>query len=378
MNYRIITLTEDIEDKTGLEILVAELTPIEFNTAHYQTYTFNPENAEIFIFLLNTEIAQSLLEYPENVYELNLDDFLIKPIYLKHNTKKIAYHHYNFINASENEAFPDLNPVLNRAISKCLLVHHVDMYFYFIFRYIIFKEYESKGIKCQNADEIYEKYRYLTAYILNETCAVQAVDFEEIDTELKEYYNQEYADLIKHGELYHNAILNYIIYREGVKKIILISLKDTEPFFPLFFQKYMEKGYKIALNRVTDYLTNTELFAHEFAGEYSSLTLILFPTPLGFIEKETLVASANQGKLDEQIDKYFKKYKIVRVVEKRIIDKLRTRFVFQKDKQIFYYKRRSIDKKYIPFGEQNRQNPFMALLTQGQINLSLYEEKINS
>ena len=172
---------------------------------------------------------------------------------------------------------------LQDCISECLLTHHTDMFFLFIYRNIIYLEYEKKGkINEANLNDVYNKYKKLCSYILLESCRIETPESSKLTLNEIQLYQSLYQPLVQHATSYSNVISTYVIYRDDVSEIISDELFDQEPIYPKFFQRCMMEGYMIALKRIEDNLDNRKFFNVEIRNTKNSKVMILYPTPYGF------------------------------------------------------------------------------------------------
>lgn len=376
--FRALNLMLTKDDYWGIEALIAELSEIE--RMEIPGLSFSPTHfsgqGKLFVFASNSSLARQIMSSPEEIIELDMKDFKEDKIHLTEGTKT-AYFHSEYTREKQKaigyQETSDNASLLENCIEECLLTHHTDMYFTYIFRNIIYAEYE----KCEkflgtDLNEVFEKYKKLCAYVLMEACRVQTPEYNLLkESDFSKYHNL-YNDLLEHGKLYCNVISTYVIYRDHVKEVILSELKDTEPIYPGFFQKCMIKGYEHALKRIENNLDNDEFFNHEFVETNDSDVIKIFPTPYGCLHKETLVGMVNTGDIDDALDGYLREYGIERVVNEELTKELETKYIFQVDGEdnYYYYKRRPQNDEYAPFGEQDRKTPIRSLIMQGQINLT--------
>lgn len=265
---------------------------------------------------------------------------------------------------------------LQDCINECLLMHHTDMFFSMVYRQIIYLEYEKKGIVFKaDLHEVYNKYIKVCSYILLESCKVQTTESSNFSQNEIRFYNSLYQPFVQHASIYRTVISTYVILREEVAEIIKCELFDQDPFYPKFYQQCMMAGYSIARKRIEDNLRNNNFFNIEFKNTIDSKVMILYPTPNGFLYKEQLIdiLTSDKQKLFSIIDKVLENFEVVRITDDELVKKLSTRFVFKnRHNELFYFKRRTINEEYAPFGEQDRNDTYRALLVQGQLNLTRY------
>lgn len=75
------------------------------------------------------------------------------------------------------------------------------------------------------------------------------------------------------------------------------------------------------------------------------------------------------------LDEYLLSQGYYKLNKESLVSKLSTSFIYKKDneKGIYYFKRRPKDLDYMPFGEQDREDPVRGLVLKGQLNLTYLE-----
>ncbi len=388
--FRVINSSVVFEDLTRIETLIVELAECErfqIPGSGITSRKFDVNNTRTFVFIKDSVIAKQILELPEIIVVLNLSEFTIQITQIGNKEKVKVYFHNEFI--AERDKISGcsikdliLNPELRNAIDECVLYHHTDMHFNFIFRHIIIREYEDRFGPDTVIDmkDLYDKYLQLTAIILKDAGNIESTFLRQISDLDRKYYTSKFADAINYTTTYKNVIAGYVIHRvDSIKEIIVQELNDDTTMYPMFSSLCILDGYKISLDRIKRNLNKKAFFDHEIKYTKNKSVIKLFLTPHGFLRKNELVSLAEANKLDDAIDDYFKGYGILRIQDAELSKKLNTKYIFkhEDDDQIFYYKRRIKNWDYVPFGEQNRKHPLSALLGQGQMNLTSTDSSID-
>ncbi len=390
--FKILRLNDLEKDSWGKEQLLAELLEVEVLDFNGQKKALIPYSDEGTLFIFNTKsrIAQSLLNFPEQLISLDMGEYQENEISINtdkgvndESEKRTVYYELDAIPTiwypksslgKENIKTDAEQNSLNINIDKCILMHNTDRYFTCIFRHIIHTQYEAKGINSKNQlHQIYNEFDDVSAFILMESANEYVNDFVNIIDHITYHrYQREYDILLNHANGYAHVISDYVSFRPELRDFLLLKLGDTKPHFFKFYQKCMLKGYEIACRRIEENLESSNHFNHEFVNTSNSSVLKIFPTPLGFSEKDYLVGLAHKKQIDNYLDDYLVDFGIRRLVEQDLIRKLGTKYIYQIEgkKGLYYYKRRTKGGEYAPFGEQDREVPIRALITQGQMNLT--------
>lgn len=264
---------------------------------------------------------------------------------------------------------------LENIIDECILYHHTDMFFNFIFRYIIDKEFSpNQEIKeFRELEKISKKFKKLCYYILLESVKVMIWDYEKITESEEIYLNENYFKLINHAKDYCSVINIYASsLDENSLEVIRLELDEEPPIFNKFQQICLVKGYELAQNRIEKNLKNLEFFNHELLKTKNLEVIKLFPTPYGFGKKWELIENVKNSNFLNLMEKYMFKHEFHLVRDKHIIQQLGTKFIFQSknENNLYYYKKRTINGDYVEFGEQDRKDPYRSIIVQGQLNLT--------
>ncbi len=91
------------------------------------------------------------------------------------------------------------------------------------------------------------------------------------------------------------------------------------------------------------------------------------------VERKTTIKT---GEIYSIIDKSLERMNLTRITNEEMIQLLGSKFLIVcKDYEgVFSYIRRPTNDEYTNFGEQDRRNPILALLHQGQVNLTLVKQ----
>ena len=374
--FKILNLNIQKNDFSGVEVIIAELSEIQNDQFLNDSLilTSYSMNSRIFLFTKNSTIGKRILAFPQNNIVLDLTNFKEQNISLP-NYKGIALYHTEYIEQHQNQLiFNNENDVVEDIVVECILMHHTDMYFLSIFRYIIYSEYENteEGRDNINVIEIFNKFKKLCSYVLMEICKVQIPEYEQLTINEKSILGIRYNEIFEYGKHYLIVIPTYVTHREYVQFILSTELNDNEPDFPIFNQRCLLLGYENSLQRISNNLHNQNLLNHEFIKTNNSFVLKIFLTPFGFINKEFLVQLATSGKFNDFLDNYFKEFDILRIFDDQLKKELGTSLIFRVigENKLFYFKRRPINDEYVPFGEQDRKTPVKTLIMKGQLNLT--------
>lgn len=375
--FKILNFQLTKDDFIGLETIITELSEIqrmEIPGISYAPQRYRSKG-DIYIFSPKSDTGKRIINNPEVILELDLNNFEEGEIDLP-NGRSNAFYHLEYLiekkNISTQNSKPQ-NDEINEWINECLLYHHTDMFFTYLYRYIIYEEYESEGKnKAFDLEEILVKFNKLCSYILMEACNIKTPYFESLDNNDFFIYANQYQKTVEYAKAYKNVISTYVIYRDSLREIIELSSNFNDPTYSIFYQKCMIKGYEIAKDRIESNLKNKEYYKHELIKTKNMEVIKIFPTPFGFKKRDTLVDLATSGKIDESLDNYMEKHNFKRVTNDAIHKRLSTKYVFKRidEESIYYFKRREQNGEYAPFGEQNRESPIHSLLVQGQINLT--------
>jgi hypothetical protein len=262
---------------------------------------------------------------------------------------------------------------LQEIIKECMFYHHTEMYFTMIFRQIIVREYEKRGefFKAK-LEDVLKKHTLLSSFILENFWNKTTNNYSIVNQEYIFDLLNNFDDIINYGYTYGNVIPLFVHTRTKVAELLKVELNDTSPMFFKFSKICMTEGYEISFERIIKNLENKNYLNHEVLETANAKVIKLFSTPYGMLMKDKMVELINQKEFDNYIDRYFLNYGLSRIKDLDLIDRLRTRFIFEKQNEegLFYYKRRTKDDDYVSFGEQNRKNPFYAIVVEGQLNLT--------
>lgn len=366
--YRILNIWEDTTRITGEKVAVVELSEIDVNGGF-------KISGDQFIFPLNSVASKILINYAKKVMDVHIDlgDFEHKVIRDPSGLKN-QYYFDGVLNKSEkNEDL--LIADQNELVEEYLLYHHADMYFYSVFFYLLDEVRNELGVESIKKDftKYYYKFIDLASIILKKGCRIFTSHYEEImfTKNLQEYLNH-YHDIVSYGNSYLQVLMSYIscvppVYEKG---------KSTDQMMRLgreLAKKCLERGFEIAKNRIEDNIKNLDPFCIERIDTRNLSVIKLFLTPNSYVHKDILIKSANDDRLINLIDLHLSSLGLERTKNLLISEKLKTKFVYfsPKDEGFFYYKPREVkNSNFVQFGQQNPKNPYIALIKQGQMNLT--------
>lgn len=223
----------------------------------------------------------------------------------------------------------DLELKINNSVEECILMHHTDMFFTNMFRFIIFVEYEEqRGLfECADLNEVYEKFKKVSALVLFETCNIKVDEYDAIPQIERKCIPITYDDLIQFGKCYNEAISSYVRNYNDVVDVIM-SVSNTQKLNTFFFQSCMIAGYKTAHKRIKNNLLNEDYFGHEFTNLKNESVLKIYPTPAGSLRKESFVRLAKELKFDKILDGYLSKIGFERLSNEDLIKEFRTTYIY--------------------------------------------------
>jgi hypothetical protein len=369
-------------DIQGFEVLYAKLAIVEPLELPLSDKCFD------FLMLRNSEIAKQLINNQEKSHTIDLSEF--SKGNLGENSVEVFLHNdyvnalidYNNriekerTNAVENNSEYGLGIELEDIIHKCLLVHHTDMYFTSIFRYVIYNEYEKIGLlNTANLYEAYEHFKKAATAALYSIVNVGSHFFNEMDESELIRYKNKYSEIIDYGRNYTSAIPTFLHSKQSVGETVTKYTGDKSPHFQIFTQMCMFIGFEIANRRISNNIENTNYFNHEIFEHIDTKVIKIYPTPYCSLFKNKIVELAKKGEHTKVLDEYLLSQGYYKLNKESLVSKLSTSFIYKKDneKGIYYFKRRPKDLDYMPFGEQDREDPVRGLVLKGQLNLTYLE-----
>lgn len=379
-DYRVLNIYDTEMEITNQHIAVIELAEVEYlnfgsSGLDTQKYTFS-NTGKIIVIEFDSLLAKRIiyLAKREEIVKLSLSNFKFREEFKNGELQEIGYHNSVKLIGFENDKLIT-SKKLENIIEECVLYHHTDMFFNFIFLYVIGKEIsENENIDdISQLDFIFDIYKKVCKYVLLESAKVITFDCEDIFDYEKSQFDIKYYKLVNHAKDYCEVINTYAIYLDEEElEYIKWELKDKSPFFLKFQQACLLKGYEISLKRIENNLENTNFFNHEIVKTENFEVLKFFPTPYGLGRKWELIEYVKDSSLLSRIENYFISYDYELIRDESILKKYGTRFVLRslENGNIYYFKRRLRNGSYVEFAEQNRKNPFKALLVQGQLNFT--------
>lgn len=284
--------------------------------------------------------------------------------------------------------FPAITNRIWNYVDECILMHHTDMFFTGLVRNIVEREYQQKTIPVNDELEIsltpssidtgnlIRHWEIITPVILKEVAGIIVPDLNKSSEERQLEIKSVYSDLIEYGGDYRYVISEYVIFRPELASVLEIDINEEAPLYFGFFQLCMNRGYEIAKKRIHSNSEKINLLQYEITTFPNSVRIIkIFPSIFGFIERQYLVDIAKKSLIQDFVFDSLKKNGFVIVHDLELTKILKTKLIVKYRGSIYYYKRREINDEYAPFGEQNRTNPYAALLVHGQINLSEYKDE---
>lgn len=379
-DFRVLNIVDSQMEMTNQHIAIVELVEVEYqdfelSNSDYKPYTFGSEGKR-FVIDFNSYLTKNIIELAqqEKIITLDLSEFRFREEFKNGKNEEIGYHNNVKLIGFEPEELVT-SQKLENIIEECVLYHHTDMFFNFVFRYIIDKEFpENQDIsEISQLYPIFNTFKKLSKYILLESAKVMTTDCENLTASEIIHFEENYSKLVTHAKDYCDVINTYAIYLDKeLIEIVEWELKDKSPFFFKLQQACLLKGYEIALNRIEKNLSNTDFFNHEIVKTKNLEVLKFFPTPFGFGKKWELIDYVKNSTFLNLVEQYFKKHNLNLVKDENVIKEFGTKFIVESltDNKIYYFKRRLRDGGYVEFAEQDRKNPYRALIVQGQLNLT--------
>jgi len=380
-DYRVLNIFDSEIEITNQHVAIIELVEVEYqdfllSDLDYRPYTFGSEG-EKFVFDFNSNLTKEIIRRAEQeqIVKLDMTEFNFRHELKNGKMEKFGYHDSVKLIGLDEQDELITSQKLENIIQECVLYHHTDMFFNFVFRFIIDTELPNNQdiSDISQLKPVFKTYQKLCQYILLESAKVLTLDCDELTQTEKNYFEEKYFQLVKHAKDYCDVINTYVIYLD--KKIIEFiewELKDKSPFFFQFQQSCLLKGYEIARNRIEKNLENQNFFNHEIINTENQNVLKFFPTPYGMGKKWYLVESVKNSTIIQVIDEYLNQNGFKLITGQDINKELKTSIVFEsiENKESYYFKKREIDGSYVAFAEQDRKNPLRAILVQGQLNLT--------
>lgn len=379
-DFRVLNIFRSEMEITNQEIVIIELVEVEYQEIRFYDmdsipYTFG-NIGEKYVFDFNSNLTKEIIKLAqqERIVKLDMSEFNFKEEITNGKREKIGYHNsIELIEFKSEKLITSQN--LENIIQECVLYHHTDMFFNFVFRYIINVEFPNKQdiIDISQLKSIFKTYKKLCKYILIQSSKVQTFDSVELNESEKYYFERTFFKLIKHANDYCDVINTYAINLDKqTTEIIAWELKDRSPFFFRFQQVCLLKGYEIALKRIENSLESQSFFNHEIVKTKNHQVLKFFPTPYGMGKKWFLVESTKDLTIIKLIDEYLSHYGFKLITSQVKNKELRSHLIFEsiEKEETYYFKPREINDSYVSFAEQDRKNPLKAILLQGQLNLT--------
>ncbi|WP_339730013.1 hypothetical protein [Maribacter stanieri] len=381
-DFRVLNIVDSEMEITNQHIAIIELVEIEYiefnlSNSDYKPYKFGTDGKR-FVIDFNSQLTKSIIELAqtEQIIQLDLSEFRFQEEFKNGRKETIGYHnnvHLISFEPEQEEVF--ISQKLENIIQECVLYHHTDMFFNFVFRYIIDKELSSNQdiSDISQLKGIFDIYKIVCPYILLESANFKTSEYKEITVSEKNHFIDKYYKLISHAKDYCDVISGYAISLDKqLIDVIESELKDKSPFFSKLEQLCLLRGYEIALKRIEKNLSSSSFFNHEIVTTENFEIIKFFPTPYGFGKKWHLIESVKNSNFFSLISNYFQEHNLEFVKDEETTNALGTKFVLvsSTENKLYYYKRRARNDNYVEFAEQDRKNPFKAILVQGQLNFT--------
>lgn len=263
--------------------------------------------------------------------------------------------------------FTSYDSKYNRELLKCISIFRPDMYFYYLYRFIIRYNFENKGIE-SNLEKIKTLYIQASSYILEEKCSLK---LQEIYQPLNFNWEDEHINYSNEIEYFKSSILGHISFNNETMSTLKIN-EDDNPFFAdessKFFQDVMFFGFLMSLNRIESEIDNLLYFGGEVINYGNETDLIIYLTPHGMVNYSNI---SKLGK-DERVDfflKFLDHIKITRIRSNDLKEKYKTQLIVDLNGELFYHTKYFYGQYNNYMNERINRSPISSILIEGQTNL---------
>lgn len=268
------------------------------------------------------------------------------------------------------------NNLINE-VNDCVTKFHPDMYFSALYHFIAKNEYNLEdSVRQADKNEVFAKWKKLSSLSFQIACKIEDKYFQNISSKEEKQMLDTYYKVLEFGGDFDMAISMYFCYRDDAEKLIQeeFGKADFEKSQTRFYEICMENGKRIAENRLEKQLNSTEYFGLEFIETPDQKVYKLFLTPKGYLHKEKLIDFVELNTIDSYIEDFMTKNGLKKIKNSTLQKDLETKMIFEDEQsRVFYYKRRVIGDDGQSFNQQSVKDPLMALIGQGQCNLTLRE-----
>lgn len=221
-------------------------------------------------------------------------------------------------------------------IKKCIEFCQPDMYFNYLYRFIIRYDFNEHGIAFPDKNQVNKSYLEAALKILKERCSVI---LSEEETEYSFEWKTPHRNYSKEMESYKTTVFNYINYHPDIYPIIGIN-KNENPYLSngsaFFFQNVMFVSFLIAYNRIQSEIDNNEFFGLEIVPYSDRDILNIYLTPNGMYNLD-FIYSWDKNQLILYFNTFIKKLGFNRITEQDQLSKFGTSILFEKDGKSFYH-----------------------------------------
>ena len=298
LKCRKIRLYTDMVRETGLQVLIAELAPIEMESTYSPEIPIDDYDSETIVecvFLLDSFIAQKLLVTHEEIIEIDRRDFDIKNLISADIGIRKAYFHTEYIRAlldkQSNIKRPSVTTkFLKKLVSESIIFYQTDAYFTSIFKEIINFLLINEGfVNPKDLNRLLITYEKLCSFLLFEVCRVETLEYVKLNSDEKVFFRSINGNIFERGSYVFGTLRKYALEHSRVKNIVLQESYDyimKEKESPgnaslIFGQLCMQEGYSISIDRIKNHIDNLEFLSHE-SIDYKGISISkLFLTPAG-------------------------------------------------------------------------------------------------
>lgn len=219
---------------------------------------------------------------------------------------------------------------------KCIRYCRPDMYFHYLYRFIIRYDFEELNKPIESRQQLYSIYQKVAKKILYERCYIM---FSQGEVESPVEWRIPYQNFSKVTEAYKETVLDYINYNETSHEHIGMQ-PNANPYFSeaclQFFQNLMFVGFLIANSRIEDEIHVTHYFGADIMNFIVEDNLTIYLTPYGMIHNTQLTAMSTD-ELISLYNQYVSSLGFDLIRDKDKISSLNTAIVLKKDGRAFYH-----------------------------------------
>lgn len=244
--------------------------------------------------------------------------------------KGIFVYSPNWLNLEVSEEY-------KQELKKCVKYCRPDMYFHYLFRFILRYDFEELGRPLKNTYELFSIYQKIAQKILYDQCYIM---FSESEVESPVEWRIPHRNFAKVTEAYKSTVLDYINYNKTAYEPLGLK-PDANPYFSegclQFFQNLMFVGFLIANSRINDELTSDNYFGADVMNFKEEDSLTVYLTPYGMINNNLLTAMSTE-EIIALYNQYLLHIGFEPIRDKEKISELNTAIILMNKTKSFYHK----------------------------------------